>query len=201
MKNHAVALACTIAAAAMVITACDKRVDGQPTPPAGTTTPGPSSSRAFSKAPAVSQPLDATKYIANPCKSLTPAQYQGFDAAPGAPTNGVESPNCMWPIAGGDTKLSVLYITKVPEGLSGIYAQKDAGIWDKGYFEPTTVASYPAVYAAIGDFRSRGDCELNVGVNDNLYFVSMVQSRAGDDSCAAAMNVAKAVIETVKKGA
>lgn len=201
MKNHAVVLACSIVTAALTVTSCGKEIGGQPTPAIATSASDPNSGHMFSKAPTVAQPLDVGKYLASPCGSLTALQYQNFDTRPGVPGDDKMNPNCAWTTNDGETRISISYMLEVTQGLSGVYAQNDIGFWKDGYFEPATVDGYPAVYASILDSRAKGKCQLNVGVNDNLYFISSVQSRADNDSCTAAINVAKAVIETVKKGA
>lgn len=200
MTNRTISIAAITLATALTITACDSEVKGQPAPPAGTSAAGaPSSPKEFTKAPPVTDPLDATKYVADPCASLTPAQYQAFRAGTGQkdPTN----PICAWKVDQADTRITVAFTPEVQQGLSGVYAQNDIGFWEDGYFTPTTVSGYPAVYASIIDSRPQGICQLNVGLNDKLYFFSLVSSRPGSDSCTAAMNVAEKVLETIKKGA
>lgn len=201
MTNRTTAIAAITLTIALTITACDSGVNGQPAPPAGTSNTGaPSSPKEFTKAPPVTNPLDAAKYLADPCASLTPAQYQAFETEAGEK----DDPNaiaCAWKRNRGETRISVSYLPEVKQGLSGVYAQNDIGFWKDGYFEPTTVSGYPAVYASIIDARPQGKCQLNVGISDTLTFASIVQSRPGSDSCTAAMNVAEKVLETIKKGA
>ncbi len=58
-------------------------------------------------------------------------------------------------------------ITVVPQntgGISDIYAQKA----QQAYFEPVSINGYPGVYSAKADHRADGNCQLWVGVTDQL---------------------------------
>ncbi|GAA4537296.1 DUF3558 domain-containing protein [Amycolatopsis samaneae] len=200
MNRNANALAAVLALA-LLSSSCSSTVEGHPTPAIGDSSV-PDGKNA--KAPAVPQPLNVTKYLADPCTSLTQAHYQRLGAkGPGERHDNADgNPDCAWRLGKlGDIQLDVTYFANVPEGLSRLYALKTSGYWEKGYFEPTSVDGYPAVYASIGDWRKDGDCQLNVGASDQLYFFVLVQARPGDDSCTAVRNVASAVLDTIKKGA
>ncbi|WP_141999976.1 DUF3558 domain-containing protein [Amycolatopsis cihanbeyliensis] len=183
---------------------CDSHETGQalPTSRLDTSSSQPSTTgRQFSEAPPVPEPLDASKYIQDPCSSLTEAQQQKFEVTSSRENNNETATNCRWNIRDGSTSAGVSYMTSVENGLSNIYALNDTGHWDKGYFEPTEVDGYPAVYVEIADNRDQGDCGMAIGIRDDLFFDANVRTRAGNDACKAAENIAFAVLQTIKDDA
>ncbi|MFE0023006.1 DUF3558 domain-containing protein [Amycolatopsis sp. NPDC059021] len=191
--------------AAAVVSSCSTEVPGQAGPPASPSsrTDSTAGAPAGKRAPKVTRPLDAAKYIADPCASLTQAQQGEFRVLePGERTDINGDPNCRWQLKpDGATSVGVTYAVKVTNGLSNLYALDSTGWWKNGYFTPTTVSDYPAAYNEIADHRTQGDCILSVAISDSLFFSTAVRSRAGDDSCLAAKNAAAAVLDTIKKGA
>lgn len=172
----------------------------------GEAVPGPSPSssessqaRPGSKAPPVTEPLEAGKYLDDPCASLTAPQQQSFAMEAGTAGKNEIGVSCRWNVDGGATSVGVSYPTQNRNGLSNVYALNDS--LGTGYFEPTEIDGYPAVYQGAVDNRDRGDCGLAVGIRDDLFFLVVVRSDVGNDSCKAAANVASAVIETIKAGA
>ncbi|OZM73208.1 hypothetical protein CFN78_10075 [Amycolatopsis antarctica] len=165
--------------------------------------PGPSSGG--TKAPAVQEPIDTAKYEGDACASLTNAQQQEFgvnDAGRLQEFPGSDDTNCSWNTgANNDVTIGVTYNTSIDNGLSNLYELDETGHWDAGYFEPTEVSGYPAVFQSINDDRPGGGCGLSVAVTDQVFFTSIIQGRPGQDGCKAAENVAEAVIETIKQGA
>ncbi len=187
-----------------VLAGCDSGEAGQALPTSGaevsTTQSESAGEREFTKAPPVQDPLDASKYLKDPCSSLTESQQQEFNVTSSRENSDDDNSGCRWNVGDGSTSPGVSYATGIEEGLDRLYALNDTGHWDKGYFEPTEVSGYPAVYVEIVDNRDRGDCNLAVSISDDLFFNSNVLTRAGNDACGAAENVAKAVIETIKAG-
>ncbi|MBN6035378.1 DUF3558 domain-containing protein [Amycolatopsis sp. 195334CR] len=151
--------------------------------------------------PKVKEPLDPAKFVADPCSSLTAARQAEFNVTSSRINEHDFGSSCIWNVGSGRTSLGVSYATKVPTGLGNIYALRDAGWWDGGYFEPTEVDGYPGVYVALVDYRASGDCKLVVGVNDSLFFESSVVTPPSNDSCLGAKNVAEAILQTIKEGA
>ena len=71
-----------------------------------------------------------------------------------------------------------------------------------GYFEPTEVDGYPAVFNDLVDGRTRGICQITVGISDTLAFRAAEQSsrEVGVKACDNAKQLAAAVIQTLKEG-
>ncbi|MFD9895568.1 DUF3558 domain-containing protein [Amycolatopsis sp. NPDC059027] len=183
---------------------CSSEVPGQPSTAPSAPRTGPSQAgTSNSRVPQVAQPLNADKYVANPCASLTSAQLKEFESnRDGTRQDFNGDPNCHWQVGpNNDTGVGVTYARSNTDGIGRLYALNDTGWWRDGYFEPTSVQEYPAVFTDIIDKRRRGDCGLAVAVSNSLYFDVSIQSSAGDKSCVAAKNVATAVLDTIKKGA
>lgn len=150
----------------------------------------------------MSDPLDVARFVTSPCEALTKAQLDDFGGAEPRPrTMDSGKQECSWDFGtNGRTNIG-LWFQPGPtgSGLSDVYAQNEQGNWDQGYFEPTEIEGYPAVFVAINEHRDRGDCELSVGVRDELYaqVVVLATSKVGRASCEAASNAASAMIKTM----
>jgi len=71
------------------------------------------------------------------------------------------------------------------------------------YFEPTTVAGYPAIYGSSKDERPKGTCSLTVGFSDRVvgYVTStQVSEAAKPKTCERAAAVAEGIVQTMKAG-
>ncbi|MGH3623050.1 MAG: DUF3558 domain-containing protein [Sciscionella sp.] len=196
-----------ITAATMVASGCASDVHGAatPSPTSAQTTwiPGTSSSAKSGRetAPEVTNPLDASRFVTAPCAALgnTDLTSLGLAGARSESISTAGASGCQWQtnsVADG-----ISWITPQKSGLSSVYAKKS----ELEYFRPTTVAGHPAVYAAIADLRSGGTCQLDVAVNNGLYFAVQWQmddtgnaSTNATRSCAAAKQTATVVIENVK---
>lgn len=180
----------------------------------GTPTAAPSASQATTTAPdegthgapRVEHPLDATPFLAQPCAVLTATQLSTFGITkPGKPeTTGPlaekAGPMCTWrndvePSFGFD----VGFLTGNKNGLADTYRGGEEAF--PGYFEPTTVDGYPAVFNDVVEHRDQGVCNLTVGISDTLTFRTSPTSTAlGRQTCDEAVKVARAVIATLKAG-
>lgn len=156
-------------------------------------------------APTVSQPLDATRFLGNPCAALDKSQLSSFGiTGAGRPdtTSGVaeaSGPGCTWSNEQDYSAIAVGFITGNKHGLDDLYQAKvmqPPGYF--GYFEPTTVDGYPAVFNDGTDGRSTGRCALAVGVNETMTLFTQQQGGDGPKSCSVAKQVAAAVITTLK---
>lgn len=204
MRRRLTMLGCA-AVFATLLAGCTSTANGTPTAaptPSGeepaTTTPSEDNTDG---APRVEHPLDATRFIADPCAVLTSTQLATLDiTTPGKPeTTGAVAENagpmCTW-IAGADhDNYNVGFLTGNKNGLSDTYR----GSWG-GYFEPTTVGGYPAVFNDVTDARDTGRCNLTVGVNDNLAFRTQLTTNRGQKSCDGAAQLAEMVVATIKAG-
>ncbi|UQS27370.1 DUF3558 domain-containing protein [Amycolatopsis thermalba] len=161
--------------------------------------PTPSQANGRDVAPAVNAPLDATAFASNACKSLTKPQTEEL----GISSQGeqIEPRDCSWKFGATLDWVVQLFYTTVEGGLQNDYNKHAAGAYDNGgYFEPTTITGYPAVFSNLSDFRASGTCDLNVGIGGDTIFHVTVTGPAGKDNCKAASTVAANVIETIKTG-
>ncbi len=183
------------------VVGCSSGTGGTAVPTTDTpTTSVPSRSSTPSSAPKVADPLDASKFVAAPCLSLTTSNVVSIDVTnpiSGADTDANGS-GCTWSGESGGG-LSVSWVTANTNGLSDLYVKQST----YAYWQPTTIAGYPAVYGdALSDGRSQGDCVLNVGVSDHLaFFVQYTNSTKAPESCTLASQAASDVIANVKGGA
>jgi hypothetical protein len=82
-------------------------------------------------------------------------------------------------------------------GLSDNYRAQD----QFAYFEPTTVAGYPAVFSDRDDLRPQGLCIIVVGLTDTLTFsVSEDGELDQQGACDRAKQVAEAALTTLGGG-
>lgn len=140
--------------AVLALGSCTTSDAGAPGPTTTSATSGPTVSSPPASAdntygaPRVDHPLDATTFLPNPCTVLTQAQLADFGVTePGeADTEGPlgkDAPGCIWHADPEvNSSIDVSFLVSNKNGLSDTYRGKDR--FD-GYFEPTTVDSYPAV--------------------------------------------------------
>jgi hypothetical protein len=186
-----------------LVAACDGGATSPPTTTANTpssnSTSQPSASAdPATQAPKVQNPLDASSFVLDPCKSLTEAQQQQFGLSNGKIDTAVEGPSCFYKQA-GKPAVAVVFASKIKGGLSSRYFEHSRGYWS--YWEPTTVDSYPAVgfVATISDPGTLS-CHFSIGVTDSLYFWVTADDNPGVARCTASKNVASAVLATIKTG-
>lgn len=155
------------------------------------TTPAEStsvSSEPDSGAPEVPEPLDIEGIVADPCAALTEAQLIRLDVVePGRPG----TMDCSWSLTTG-TYHGV--IVSLDSSLDEVYA---SGV--NKYFQETTIAGYPAVYASVLDQRAQGGCNLWVGVTDDVA-VGVSTVFLDVDPCPVAERFATSVVEGLLAG-
>ncbi|MBB5857964.1 hypothetical protein HDA45_008051 [Amycolatopsis umgeniensis] len=175
----------------------------------GTATPTPGTSSASSagpedpNVPKVAIPLDASAYVGDVCKLLSPAAAAelGF-SAPGESKSEGSNPGCSWQIRGKADSLLIILGSGNREkgmgGLAGLHKAKKAG--QLRFLEPgPEVDGYPTVYYGIQDRRASGNCDLAVGVADDLSISTLAKGYDNEqDSCGKAQKLASAVIKTLK---
>jgi hypothetical protein len=190
--------------------ACSPTTGGiaSPAPSASASTGAPS---ADPEVPKVTQPpLDATKYVSDPCKLvstdlLTSMKYTDagvYHPAGNTPLTAA-GPSCSWRIKGEGFGLQVILGTGNRErgagGLAGSYAAYRSGTIARFLERAPDVEGYPAIYFDVQDERSMGTCGLVVGIADDLSFSIQAQGYQGqDDSCAATAQAAAGVVKTLK---
>ncbi|MGH3517000.1 MAG: DUF3558 domain-containing protein [Haloechinothrix sp.] len=205
----ATALLAVLASAALLAGCSDEPTQGSPSPTGAQPPQQPDSALPHSGAPKVEDPIDTSGFEAEPCGVITEGQLNSV----GARTRKIEpdlegatGPSCRWslePIDNGS--FSGAFMTANREGLSNLYSKYQSG--ELGFFEEMdSVRGYPAVAADLGDRRSKGYCNLEVGVRDDLTFhvgvsASFDESPNHDDPCGAARELAALAIQTMKGGA
>ncbi len=198
----------TSATVMAVVVGCTEKAAGNPGPTGGgessESAPPSSEESDPNGAPSVTEPLDADRFIADPCAALTQEQVAGFGfTGPGVPEmEGAiaeqAGPSCTWQGTVDEPgTIGVTYLTGLENGLADIYGTRER----YEYFEETTVNGYPAVVSDTVDHRDIGTCGVVVGVSDSLTFSTLEQ---GDldavGACERAEQVAAAVIETMQGG-
>ena len=202
MHTRAVLLAGLLTAAA-ALAGCTTTAGGDPTPDNDATkhpssTP-PSSEQDRHGAPRVDRPLAPTRFLTEPCATLTQAQLAGLgiDTAGKPDTDSAiaeyAGPTCGWQ-DNGET-LGVGFVTGNKNGLADLYGNRE----NYAYFEETMVNGFPAVFQDNIDLRDSGTCSISVGVTDNLHFKASEQGELdAQGACDRIKNVAGAVITTMK---
>jgi uncharacterized protein DUF3558 len=205
-----VALAVAISAAA-----CDTAERGNPRPqsttasvsstPPGSSTSSPSttSSLPFAGAPKVAEPLDVSRFVADPCLALSSSQVAQLKVGQGKKSQGNLGPVCDWRNVTAGSDVNVEFLSDSREGLSAVYRAHDEGKFEM--FEPAPeVSGLPAVYTAKEGEKSLGMCFVYIGLSDELALqLGTTQSLAkqgSSDPCDATKAVAQLVLQTMKAG-
>jgi hypothetical protein len=157
--------------------------------------------------PKVNSPVDTSKFggfISQPCSAVSADQLQALNlpvqgtADTTSDSAGAYGPSCIWLNQDTGSSADVSFLVADKKGLADIYLLKEQGRFP-GYFQPTELDGYPAVFADLGDRRASGTCGLVVGLSDTFVFRAGVHdSKLGAKSCDRAKLVAAAVIKTVK---
>lgn len=201
MRARLIIVVTGFVASMIVMSGCTSNTGGTASPAVGgqTTVPSddaPSSSAVPVKAPRVPHPLDASKMVTTPCTALTSADVTDLhvvNSISGADKNAAAA-QCVWTGSPGGS-VSIGWETINKGGLSDLYEEQSTA----AYWQPTTVSGYPAVYAdELSDGRGQGDCVLNVGVNDHLYFIAGFNNPLdADQSCPLVAQAAADVIRNL----
>lgn len=207
MRNRILTAIFAAGTALLLAVGCSAEKGGNPSPVAGGNSADPSNpgTHAPELAPRVKDPIDADRFVSNPCLALTTEQARSLGATKaGKPrttgdTAETAGPGCVWHNRDAGDAFSASFITGNENGLDDAYLGNKQGQFE--YFEPTTVDGYPAVFSDIADLRDTGNCVLSVGVSDELEVAFGTQGYEGKtDSCGAARDVASAALKTMKGG-
>jgi hypothetical protein len=138
-------------------------------------------------APKVRVPLDATRFLSNPCAALTEQQLPGLNVNPpgNKGTNAVPNasgPGCVWSRSSAVNFLGVAFMVGNKNGLADLYRAHQSGDF-RGYWIETTVDDYPAVFENATDDRADGVCDIAVGISETLAFRVNMQTRNGPKPC------------------
>jgi hypothetical protein len=195
-----------VALALLVLAGCSEETPGTAGPSvSGSTTDQPTSSTSKgsqAEAPAVKNPLHATKFVANPCLAVSPDQLQQFKTSKlGERYDSGDGVACIWQLGtDGMTTGSVSFFPTITNGLTQVYKQNATNFFKDGYFSPLEVDGYPAAYNEVADNRDGGQCNLSVGISDQSIFSVLIQGQENTDGCKAALNLAKAALKTIQGG-
>lgn len=174
-----------------LLAACTTERTGTPTSPP-TSPSGPSTDTLDFGTPSVTEPLDGTAFLADPCSGLTPEQQAEFGVGGGTERTVENGPKCDY---SGAEAVSVLFSDK-DTGLSYLYGLQESGTW--ATWEPFELDGYPAVTYVKNAGKT---CDVAVGLSDESYFSVAVPLVPGDDlDCARARDWAARVLETVRAG-
>ncbi|WP_244287363.1 DUF3558 domain-containing protein [Amycolatopsis rubida] len=197
---------------AVLLAGCSGGSAPSPAPDA-TNAPPPSSASGktlpYAGAPKVEHPLPESVLSVHPCDgALTPEQVKTLV---GKPTQGEHADNpalgteCHWSNRDTGSLATVLYTTKVSDGLSAAYANTKPQA--KRWHPLSPIQGLPAVAASVYKQQATTDsfCQVTVGISDQKTIdasVSLGYSQIGKkDPCDAAAVVADMVITNLKQKA
>lgn len=166
----------------------------RPTRTSGT---APTTTTAPDTAPTVTAPLDATRFVRNPCSALTPPEVEAAGMA-NALSQKISDPGgtgCGW-ADGSGAGIGVVWVTAATHGLSDVYRTSSAN----ADFAPMTVAGYSAVLEdRTSAQQAQGHCSVDVAVNDHLYFFADYDDPANPSHvCVWAQDVATDVLQNLQ---
>jgi uncharacterized protein DUF3558 len=156
-------------------------------------------------APPVTDPIDATRFLTQPCTALTNVQLQSLNLpGPGVPdldshTANYAGPSCSWRNSETQSSVGVSFMTGNKNGLADLYRGRAEGKLP-GYWVETTVDGYPGVFASLVDSRKNGICALSVGISDSLQILVDQQDLTGEKSCDQATVTASLALKTMQGG-
>jgi hypothetical protein len=192
---------------ALMATGCATQEVGVATP--GTITVATSATSAPEPTPGVPRvrdPLDASRYIADPCAILTPEKLASYGmnrtGKPDVPstTTDFREPGCLWHGNAQSFNVAVNWLTSNKNGLADTYVLQESETWD--YFEAIEVEEYPAVFNYFSDDPQYGNCHVTVGISDRLVYTVYIQGQGNIDAqtgCDLVIQVATAVIQMLKE--
>ncbi|TVT39857.1 DUF3558 domain-containing protein [Amycolatopsis rhizosphaerae] len=192
-------------ALALAATACTETKTGSPSV---TTSTGTSSTAegGGTTVPKVQHPLpNIAAFAAKPCDLLSSSLIakMGFsDPSPNTGSDGRRGVGCGWIDTENARNINISIGMSDGKGFGGmrnVYAGKGTLL---KFLEPAEdVSGYPAAYGGVQDRRSRGDCSLYFGVTDDIALSADAGGyHNAQDSCAAARQIATAVIATLQGG-
>jgi len=135
-------------------------------------------------APTVPAPVDATRFLVDPCTALSPRARTSIGLDSQELEERDPGPGCSWAFTmDGDSWFGYWLLASNTGGLDDIYWAPRTG-W--AYFEPVEVLDHPAVLASITDERHQGRCVLIVGLSNQLAMqvtVELSPRLAQGDAC------------------
>ncbi len=197
-------VAIALSVAAIALTGCTTTEAGTAIP--AQNPPEPPATSSTEAAPTVADPLDASKYLTDPCAILTPAQLASYGMTrsedPNTPSTSTDfsQPGCLWYGSAQSFNVGVGWLTSNENGLADTYDLQESDTWD--YFEAIEVEDYPAVFNYFSDDPRHGNCHVTVGISDRLVFTANIHGQGNIDAqtgCDLVIRVATAVIQMLKE--
>lgn len=162
---------------------------------------------AVSDVPHIDNPLNLDAYRGNTCGLLTRQQAQQFGIA--NPDQMMRQSQCEWSDDGSARTMIVDMTNPVyagsPGSIAQMYKDRRSAPESFGFFDPTAVRDYPAVFADFPDQRNIGKCKITVGVSDtesfSVWFSAPPDAAVrpfGGDPCVQARTIADAIVLKLK---
>jgi hypothetical protein len=186
--------------ATVVLAGCAAQTPGS-AQPANNAPPTTSSADNFG-APKVTTPLDTTKYQANPCGTLTPAQLQALGVTqPGKVTPDPTGGFCDW-----SPQLDVVYTFGFNIKFEPGDAQGLANVYEIG--GASSIKRLPDVHGQPAvtqpSQNTDGSCTIYLGATDVISYGATVEIAPGlphfADPCTVALQIADDTTATMKSG-
>ncbi len=178
----------------------DPTVGGEPTVSVGE----PSDTSANVSVPPVPNPVsNLDKYKQEPCAMLTKQQATsiGFPETEDATEKG--QPGCRWR-GHRDSRVTIALQSGEKWSLASYYKVHAQDSDAYAYFEPTTVAGFPSVFATDFDDRDSGSCAMTVALTNqdvlrmsNALFLGTDQR---DKPCEQLREAAELAVKTISSG-
>lgn len=132
---------------------------------------------------------------------LDDAAIRSIGGIPPGEVDTGSNPGCFWQ-KGNGPQTSFVFNDDNPGGLDDFYrarATKSESYF--GYFEPTTINGFPAVFNDARDGRRMGFCTLAVGINDSMTLTVLQQGGDGFESCEMTKRAAEGIVATLQGAA
>jgi Protein of unknown function (DUF3558) len=159
-------------------------------------------------APRVTQPLDVTKYIKNPCSTLTTAQLHGLHLTKaGVPDQDAQGSTCTFSPKYDvvyDVAFNVHFDEGQPTGLANAYWYANGTAFTTNYMKRLPdIDGVPEVTEPMQN--TGGDCYIYLGATDQISFATGVTVSSSAEpqyrtACSIAQQLAKDITETMRSG-
>ncbi|QRP48088.1 DUF3558 domain-containing protein [Amycolatopsis sp. FDAARGOS 1241] len=191
------AVICAVSACSGTSGTASPMSTGNPSPTTGGQQSG-------SAAPEIANPLPASLIQGDPCAVLTSSQVDSLFSRPpqrGAAEDTGVAKSCSWSDVDRGSQIGIQLVYSWKDGLGTVYATQGRGFFK----ELAPVQGYPVVAYGPSDDRSKGFCNVAIGIANNAAFeadVRVANAVVGQgDPCDDARKVADLAITTLKGGA
>lgn len=212
MSRVAVGVGC-LAVSLIAVAACTSGGTAMPapassdppstSPSSGTTNSG--EPRSGGETLPIQHPVDASPYLKHACHLLSDEQVADLGGKPGSGNlstkqAGIGIPSeCTWDAKSGSATFDASLVTRYSTGLSGLESSVRK-TKDYQFNRDTEVDGYPALILREKSDKKIGVCRMYTGINDHVSLLVQVSGSTVSDPCEGLKHVAKAAIETMRKG-